>query len=139
MDYATYQRERLAGPLRVRDFREVQSQAHGAAEERRAAGEKEKGGKGRVRRSLSGPVRGGPPELLWKIAVVDSQGNPAELHLAPARVEPTPITVPVPTEWANEAVRRMLALENIVRRTASGLPLDLCYLTPTPPPAAQRS
>ncbi|XP_058198397.1 uncharacterized protein LOC131313921 [Rhododendron vialii] len=80
-------------------------------------------------------MRGGPPELTWHIAVVDSQGNPAELHLAPARVEPAPVTMPVPNEWVNEAVRRMLALENVIRRAASGLPLDLRY----PPSAAQRS
>ncbi|XP_058219180.1 uncharacterized protein LOC131329816 [Rhododendron vialii] len=113
VDYATYQRERLAGPLRVREFREVRSQAHGAAEEMRAVGERQSGGEGYVRRGLSGPVRGGPPELLWKIAV--------------------------PTESANEVVRRMLALENAVRRAASGLPLDLRYPAPTPSSAAQRS
>ncbi|XP_058216804.1 uncharacterized protein LOC131327676 [Rhododendron vialii] len=116
MDYAIYQRERLAGPLRVREFRESS-------------------GESRARRGPSGLVRGGPPELTWQIAVVDFQGNPAELHLVPARVEPAPVTVPVPNEWVNEAVRRMLALENVKRRAASGLPLDLRY----PPPAAQRS
>lgn len=85
-----YTRE-TAGPLGIRAFRDVRSQARGAAEERRAAG----GGEGCVRRSLSGPVRGGPPELSWKIPVVDTQGNPAEIHLVPARAEPPSVTVPV--------------------------------------------
>ncbi|XP_058214321.1 uncharacterized protein LOC131325865 [Rhododendron vialii] len=134
MDYAVYQRERLAGPLRVREFREVRSQARGPAEERKAITVRQSSGESRVRRGPSGPVRGGPPELTWQIAVVGSQGNPAELHLAPARVEPAPVTVSVPNEWVNEAVRRMLALENMIRRAASDLPLDLRY----PPPAVQR-
>ncbi|XP_058201345.1 uncharacterized protein LOC131316089 [Rhododendron vialii] len=115
MDYAVYQRERSAGPLRVREFREVRSQARGAAEERRAITVRQSSDESLVRRGPSGLVRGGPSELTWQIAVVDSQGNPAELHLVPAKVEPTPITVPVPNEWVNEAVRRMLALENVIR------------------------
>ncbi|XP_058193894.1 uncharacterized protein LOC131310732 [Rhododendron vialii] len=115
MDYAVYQRERLAGPLRVQEFREVRSQARGATEERRAITVRQSNGESRVRRGPSGPVRGGPLELRWQIAVVDSQGNLAELHLIPARVEPAPVTVPVSNEWVNEAVRRMLALENVIR------------------------
>ncbi|KAI8572595.1 hypothetical protein RHMOL_Rhmol01G0211800 [Rhododendron molle] len=111
MDYVAYQRDRLAGPLGIWAFRDVQSQACGAAEERRAAG----GGEGRVRRSLSRPERGGPPELSWKIPVMHAQGNPAEIHLVPARVEPPSVSVLVPNEWVNEAIRRMLALENVVR------------------------
>lgn len=94
-DYAAYQRDHLAGPLSVRALREVQGQARGATEERRAVVERERGGEGRVRRSVSRLVVGGPPELTWKIRVVDSQGNPAEVQLVPARVEPTPVTVPV--------------------------------------------
>ncbi|KAI8529965.1 hypothetical protein RHMOL_Rhmol11G0017000 [Rhododendron molle] len=72
LEYAAYQRYRLAGPLGVRAFRDVRSQARGAAEERRVAGERDRGGKGRVRRSLSRPVIGGPPEMSWKIPVVDT-------------------------------------------------------------------
>ncbi|KAI8538495.1 hypothetical protein RHMOL_Rhmol09G0108300 [Rhododendron molle] len=87
---------------------------------------------------MSGSVVGGPPKLLWKIAMVDTQGNPAEVHLAPARVEPAPVTVPncmlVPNEWVNEAVRHMLAMENVIRRVASGMPLEFHYPAPTPPP-----
>ncbi|KAI8524807.1 hypothetical protein RHMOL_Rhmol13G0178500 [Rhododendron molle] len=133
MDYATFQRDRLAGPHGVWAFRDVQSQARGAAEERRAAGERSRGGEGRVRRSLSGPMRGGSPEMSWKIPVVDTQGNPTEIHLVPARAEPPSVTVSVPNEWVNEAVRRMLAMENVIRRAASGMPLELCYPTPSPP------
>ncbi|KAI8535785.1 hypothetical protein RHMOL_Rhmol10G0201000 [Rhododendron molle] len=134
MDYAAYQRDRLAGPLGIRAFRDVQSQARGAAEERGAAG----GGEGRVRWSLSGHVRGGPLELSWKIPVVDTQGNLAEIHLVPAKVEPPSVTVPVPNEWVNEAICRMLALDNVVRRAASGMPLELRYPAPSPP-RAQRA
>ncbi|KAI8543458.1 hypothetical protein RHMOL_Rhmol08G0219900 [Rhododendron molle] len=36
MDYAAYQKDRLAGPLGIRAFRDVRSQACGAAKERRA-------------------------------------------------------------------------------------------------------
>ncbi|KAI8530069.1 hypothetical protein RHMOL_Rhmol11G0026400 [Rhododendron molle] len=114
---------------------EIQSQARGAAEERRAAGERQRGGEGHVRQSLSGPVRGGPPKMLWKIAVLGTQGNPTEIHLVPARVPPTPLTVPVPNEWVNGAVRDMLAMENVIKRAASGIPLELHYPAPTPPPA----
>ncbi|KAI8530359.1 hypothetical protein RHMOL_Rhmol11G0051700 [Rhododendron molle] len=123
----------MAGPLGIRAFREMQSQAYGAAKEMRATGERQRGGEGRMRRSLNGPVRGGPPELLWRIAMVDNQGNLAEVHLAPARVEPTPVTISVPIEWGNEAVRRMLAMEKVIRRAASGIPLELHYPAPTPP------
>ncbi|KAI8522295.1 hypothetical protein RHMOL_RhmolUnG0004900 [Rhododendron molle] len=40
-----------------------------------------------------------------------------------------------PNEWVNEAVRRMLAIENVIRRATSGMPLELHYPAPTPPPA----
>ncbi|KAI8524686.1 hypothetical protein RHMOL_Rhmol13G0167500 [Rhododendron molle] len=96
IDYAAYQRDRLAGLLGVRAFRDVLSQACGAAEERRAAEERQRGGEGRVRRSLSGPV---------------------------------------PNEWVNEAIHHMLAMENVIRRAASGMPLELHYPAPNPPPA----
>ncbi|KAI8550536.1 hypothetical protein RHMOL_Rhmol06G0114800 [Rhododendron molle] len=134
----TVWRDRLAfGP-----FRDVRSQARGAAEERRAAGERSSGGKGRVWRSLSGPVVGGPPEMSWKIPVVDTQGNPAEIHVVPTRVEPSSVAIPVPNEWVNEAIRRMLAMENVIMRAASGPPLELRYPAPSPPrvqrAAAQR-
>lgn len=46
-----------------------------------------------MRRGLGGPVAGGSPELSWKLAVVDAQDDPAEIHLAHARVEPAPVTV----------------------------------------------
>lgn len=72
--------------------------------------------------------------MSWKLAVVDAQGDPAEIHLAPARVEPAPVTVPVPVEWVNKVVRRMLAMEKVIRRAVSGLPLDLHYPAPTPLP-----
>ena len=98
-DYTAYQRDFLAGPLGVRALREVWSQASGAAEERRAAGDIKRGGEGRVRRGLSRPVRGGPPEMTWKVAVIDAQGNPGEIHLAPARMEPAPVTVQVKTNF----------------------------------------
>ncbi|KAI8524694.1 hypothetical protein RHMOL_Rhmol13G0168300 [Rhododendron molle] len=39
----------------------------------------------------------------------------------------------VPNEWVNEAIHRMLALENVVRRAVSGLPLELRYPAPSPP------
>ncbi|KAI8568452.1 hypothetical protein RHMOL_Rhmol02G0200600 [Rhododendron molle] len=133
MDCAEYQRDRLARPLGIRAFRDVRSQARGATEERRAAGERARGGEGRVRHHAGVPVRGRPPEMSWTVPVVDAQGNPAEIHLAPARVEPPPVTVPVPNEWVNEAIRRMLALENVVRRAASGFPLELRYPAPSPP------
>ncbi|KAI8535445.1 hypothetical protein RHMOL_Rhmol10G0174800 [Rhododendron molle] len=71
--------------------------------------------------------------MSWTVSVVDAQGNPAEIHLAPAKVEPPPVIVPVPNEWVNEAIRRMLALENVVRRAASGFPLELRYPAPSPP------
>ncbi|KAI8555030.1 hypothetical protein RHMOL_Rhmol05G0142500 [Rhododendron molle] len=80
-----------------------------------------------MERRVSRPVVGGPPELPWKVKVVDSQGNPAKVQLVPARVEPAAVTVQVPVEWVNEAVRRMLALENVVRRAVSGMPLELRY------------
>ncbi|KAI8542628.1 hypothetical protein RHMOL_Rhmol08G0152300 [Rhododendron molle] len=41
----------------------------------------------------------------------------------------------VPNEWVNEAIRLMLAMENVIRRAASGMPLELHYPAPTPPPA----
>ncbi|KAI8535408.1 hypothetical protein RHMOL_Rhmol10G0171700 [Rhododendron molle] len=104
-------------------------------EGRRAAGERQRGGEGHVRRSLSGLMKGGPPEMPWKILVVDIQGNPAKIHLVLARSEPASVTIPVPNEWVNEAIRRMLAMENVIRRAASGMPLELHYPAPTPPPA----
>lgn len=88
-----------------------------------------------MRRSLSAPVVGGPPEMPWNIAVVDTQGNPGEIQLIPARVEPAPVTVQVPIEWVNEAVRHMLAMENVIRRAASGIPSQIGYPAPTPAPA----
>ncbi|KAI8538536.1 hypothetical protein RHMOL_Rhmol09G0111200 [Rhododendron molle] len=39
----------------------------------------------------------------------------------------------VPNEWVNKAIRRMLALENVVRRAASGFPLELRYPARSPP------
>ncbi|KAI8568398.1 hypothetical protein RHMOL_Rhmol02G0195900 [Rhododendron molle] len=138
MDYAEYQRYRLARPLGIRAFRDVRSQARGAAEKRRAAGERARGGEGCVRHHAGVPVRGGPPEMSWIVPVVDAQGNPAEIHLAPARVEPPPVTVPVPNEWVTEAIRRMLALENLVRRATGGFPLELRYPVLSPP-RAQRA
>ncbi|KAI8536173.1 hypothetical protein RHMOL_Rhmol10G0235600 [Rhododendron molle] len=111
------------------------AEAHGAAEERRAAGERARGGEGRVRLHAGVPVRGGPPEMSWIVPVTDAQGNLAEIHLVPARVEPSPVTVPAPAEWVNEAVRRMLALENLVRRAAGGFQLELRYPAPTAPQA----
>ncbi|KAI8536034.1 hypothetical protein RHMOL_Rhmol10G0224100 [Rhododendron molle] len=101
----------------------------------RAAGERARGGEGRVRHHAGVPVRGGPPEMSWTIPVTDAQGNLAEIHLVPARVEPPPVTVPAPAEWVNEAVRRMLALENLVRRVAGGFQLELRYPAPTAPQA----
>ncbi|KAI8572233.1 hypothetical protein RHMOL_Rhmol01G0181900 [Rhododendron molle] len=41
----------------------------------------------------------------------------------------------VPVEWVNESVRRMLALENVVRRAAYSFPLELCYPAPIAQPA----
>ncbi|KAI8542653.1 hypothetical protein RHMOL_Rhmol08G0154800 [Rhododendron molle] len=114
------------------------AEARGAAEERRAAGERSRGDEGRVGVHAGVPVRGGPPEMSWTVPVVDAQGNPAEIHLVSARVEPSPVIVPVPNEWVSEAIRRMLALENVVRRAASGFPLELHYPAP-PPPQAQRA
>ncbi|KAI8559737.1 hypothetical protein RHMOL_Rhmol04G0197600 [Rhododendron molle] len=90
----------------------------------------EREGECRERCRESRPVVGGPPELLWKVDVVDHQGNLAEVELVPARIEPAAVTVQVPVEWVNEAVRRMLALENVVRRAAQGMPLQLCYPAP---------
>ncbi|KAI8538396.1 hypothetical protein RHMOL_Rhmol09G0099800 [Rhododendron molle] len=107
MDYAAYQRDRLARPLGVRARREIQEQAREAGAEMRAAAEALRGGERRVRRRESRPVVGGPPELVWK----------------------------VPAEWVNEALRRMLALENLVRRAAQGMPLQLRYPAPTAQPA----
>ncbi|KAI8562215.1 hypothetical protein RHMOL_Rhmol03G0017400 [Rhododendron molle] len=123
----------LARPLGVRAHRELQDQARDAAVERRAAAERQKGKKVRVKRPKSRPVIGRPPELLWKVDVVDSQGNTTEVELVPALREPAAVTVQVPIEWVNEALRRMLALENLVRRAAQGMPLTLRY----PAPAAQ--
>ncbi|KAI8560122.1 hypothetical protein RHMOL_Rhmol04G0231400 [Rhododendron molle] len=93
MDYVAYQRDRLAGPLGIRAFRDVRSQVRGAAEERRVAGERSRGSEGRVRLHAGVPVRGGPPEMSWTTPVVDAQGNPTEIHLVPARVEPPLVTV----------------------------------------------
>ncbi|KAI8542863.1 hypothetical protein RHMOL_Rhmol08G0173000 [Rhododendron molle] len=112
MDYAEYQRDRLVRPLGIRAFRDVQSQARGAAEERRAAGERSRGSEGRVRHHAGVPVRGGPLEMSWTVPVMDAQGNPAEIHLVPARVEPPPVTVLASSKW---------------------LPLELRYLAPSPP------
>ncbi|KAI8572910.1 hypothetical protein RHMOL_Rhmol01G0237700 [Rhododendron molle] len=95
--------------------------------------ETRKGGECRQRRRESRPVVGGPPKLLWKVDVVDHQGNPTEVELVPARIEPAAVTVPV--EWVNEAIRRMLALENVVRRAAQGMPLQLRYPAPAAQPA----
>ncbi|KAI8560040.1 hypothetical protein RHMOL_Rhmol04G0223900 [Rhododendron molle] len=69
------------------------------------------------------------------IANTWAEGNPAEVQLVPARIEPAAVTVQVPVEWVNEAVRRMLALENVVRRAAYGFPLELRYPAPTAQPA----
>ncbi|KAI8560438.1 hypothetical protein RHMOL_Rhmol04G0255200 [Rhododendron molle] len=138
MDYAESQRDHLERPLGFRAFRDVRSQARGAAEERRAASERARGSEGLVRHHAGVPVRGGPPEMSWIVPIVDAQGNPAEIHLAPARVEPPPVTVPVPNEWVNETIRRMLAFENLVRRGAGGFPLELRYPVPSPP-RAQRA
>ncbi|KAI8559726.1 hypothetical protein RHMOL_Rhmol04G0196500 [Rhododendron molle] len=44
----------------------------------------------------------------------------------------------VPNEWVNEAVRHMLAMENVIRRAASGIPIELRYPA-LPPPRAQRA
>ncbi|KAI8563759.1 hypothetical protein RHMOL_Rhmol03G0134000 [Rhododendron molle] len=118
-DYAAYQRDHLERPLGVRARREVQEQAREAGAERRAAAEVSRRGERRVRCRESRPVVGGPPELLWKVDVVDSQGNPAEVQLVPARIEPAAVTVQVPAEWVNEAVRRMLALENVAQGRAA--------------------
>ncbi|KAI8559817.1 hypothetical protein RHMOL_Rhmol04G0204300 [Rhododendron molle] len=104
----------------------------------RAAVERERRGKGHVKHRASRPVVGGPPELPWKVKVVDSQGNLAEVQLVPVRVEPAAVTVQVPVEWVNEAVRRMLALENVVRRAASGMPLELRYPASTSQAIAPR-
>ncbi|KAI8529956.1 hypothetical protein RHMOL_Rhmol11G0016300 [Rhododendron molle] len=85
--------------------------------------------------------------MSWKIPVVDTQGNPVEIHLVPARVKPPSVTVPlnnielplhVPNEWVNEAIRRMVAMENVIRRAASGMPLELLHPAPSPP-RAQRA
>ncbi|KAI8546934.1 hypothetical protein RHMOL_Rhmol07G0158200 [Rhododendron molle] len=103
MDYAEYQRDRLERPLGIRALRDVQSQARGAAEERRAAGERARGGEGRVRIHAGVPLD--DTELSWQ----------------------------VPNEWVNKAIRRMLALENLVRRAAGGFPLELRYPAPSPP------
>ncbi|KAI8530384.1 hypothetical protein RHMOL_Rhmol11G0054100 [Rhododendron molle] len=135
MDYAAYQRDRLARPLGVRARREIQEQAREAGAERRAAAEVQRGGERRVRRRESRPVVGGPPELVWKVDVVDHQGNTAEVELVPALREPAAVTVQVPAEWVNEALRRMLALENLVRRAAQGMPLQLRYPAPAAQPA----
>ncbi|KAI8551458.1 hypothetical protein RHMOL_Rhmol06G0187500 [Rhododendron molle] len=125
----------MARPLGVRARREIQEQARQAGAEKRAAAEVPRGGESRVRRRENRPVVGRPPELLWKVDVVDHQGNPAEVELVPARTELTAVTVQVPVEWVNEAVRRMLALENVVRRAAYGFPLELRYPAPTAQPA----
>ncbi|KAI8571955.1 hypothetical protein RHMOL_Rhmol01G0161200 [Rhododendron molle] len=101
------QRDRLARPFGIRARREIQEQAREAGAERRAAAEAPRGGERRVRRRESRPVVGGPPELVWK----------------------------VPAEWVNEALRRMLALENLVRRAAQGMPLQLRYPAPAAQPA----
>ncbi|KAI8547556.1 hypothetical protein RHMOL_Rhmol07G0205400 [Rhododendron molle] len=93
MDYAAYQRDRLARPLGVRARRELQEQARQAGAERRAAAEVRRGGERRERRRESRPVVGGPPELLWKVDVVDHQGNTAEVELVPALREPAAVTV----------------------------------------------
>ncbi|KAI8568376.1 hypothetical protein RHMOL_Rhmol02G0193800 [Rhododendron molle] len=66
------------------------------------------------------------------IANTWAEGNPAAIHLVLARVEPPPVTVLVPTEWVNEAIRRMLALEKLVRRAAGGFPLELRYPESSP-------
>ncbi|KAI8550789.1 hypothetical protein RHMOL_Rhmol06G0134500 [Rhododendron molle] len=122
MDYAAYQRDRLAGALGVWAFRDVRSQARGATEEMRATGERQRGGEGRVRRSLSGPVRGGPPEMSWKISVMDTQGNPAEIHLVPARAKPASVTVPVHGQAASRSKRtRPPSQKQIVTRTPTPL------------------
>ncbi|KAI8559670.1 hypothetical protein RHMOL_Rhmol04G0191600 [Rhododendron molle] len=123
MDYAVYQRDRLARPFGIRARREIQEQAREAGAERRATAEAPRGGERRVRRRESRPVVGGPPELLWKVDVVDHQGNTAEVELVPALREPAAVTVQVPAEWVNEALRRMLALENLVKKAAQGMPL----------------
>ncbi|KAI8534659.1 hypothetical protein RHMOL_Rhmol10G0107200 [Rhododendron molle] len=85
----------MARPLGVRARREIQEQAREASAERRAAAEVQRGGERRVRRRESRPVVGGPPELVWKVDVVDHQGNTAELELVPALREPTAVTVQV--------------------------------------------
>ncbi|KAI8572227.1 hypothetical protein RHMOL_Rhmol01G0181800 [Rhododendron molle] len=97
--------------------------------------EVQRGGERCERRRESRPVVGGLPELLWKVDVVDHQGNTAEVELVPALREPAAVTVQVPAEWVNEALRRMLALENLVRRAAQGMPLQLRYPAPAAQPA----
>ncbi|KAI8542994.1 hypothetical protein RHMOL_Rhmol08G0184100 [Rhododendron molle] len=73
--------------------------------------------------------------LPARVDVVDHQGNTAEVELVPALREPAAVTVQVPAEWVNEALRRMLALENLVRRAAQGMPLQLRYPAPAAQPA----
>ncbi|KAI8571326.1 hypothetical protein RHMOL_Rhmol01G0111100 [Rhododendron molle] len=138
MDYAAYRRDCLARPLGVRARRKVQEQAREAAAQRRTAGEVQRGRESRKKRKVNRPVVGRPPELSWKVPLVDTQGNPTEIHLVPTRAEPPSVTVLVPNDGVNEAIRRMLALENVVRRAASGLPLELRYPALSPP-RAQRA
>ncbi|KAI8535522.1 hypothetical protein RHMOL_Rhmol10G0180500 [Rhododendron molle] len=125
MDYTVYQRDRLARPLGVRAFRDVRSHARGAAEERRATRERERGGEGRVRRSLSRPVIG--LEMSWKIPVVGTQGNPAEIHLVPARVEPPSMTIPAQGHAASTS-----------KRTRSPPQNKMAMRMPTPPVTTRR-
>ncbi|KAI8571881.1 hypothetical protein RHMOL_Rhmol01G0154400 [Rhododendron molle] len=53
------------------------------------------------------------------IANTWAEGNPAVVELVPACIEPAAVTVQVPVEWVNEAVRRMLALENVAQGRAA--------------------
>ncbi|KAI8559363.1 hypothetical protein RHMOL_Rhmol04G0167400 [Rhododendron molle] len=162
MDYAAYQRNRLAGPLGIRAFRDVRSEAHGAVEERRATGERSRGGEGRARQSASISVKRRTSRDVMEDSSSRRSGKSSRDTLGACQSRATvrdrsgmnltyilihapllnsfddiELPLQVPNEWVNEGIRRMLALENVVRRAASSLPLELRYQAPSPPRAQE--
>ncbi|KAI8530461.1 hypothetical protein RHMOL_Rhmol11G0060300 [Rhododendron molle] len=115
-DYVVYRRQYLAGPLGVMAHQVVASKA---GEERR--GQRGRTARSRERSGYTAAIE--LPQLSWTLAVRDAQGEAATVQLEPARTEPTLITGPVLVEWAQEAVRLMLAMEKEFHKLAGGTPL----------------
>ncbi|KAI8530372.1 hypothetical protein RHMOL_Rhmol11G0053000 [Rhododendron molle] len=68
--------------------------------------------------------------------VRDAQGKAATVEFEVARTKPARIAGLVLADWAEEAVRLMLAMEKEFHKIASGTPLRLHYPPVTPAPTS---